>query len=49
MELTEPHLCRQKAEELALDGDHEAAQSWALLAIAGELAEKRRVDRKQRR
>jgi hypothetical protein len=49
MELTEPHICRQRAEEHATAGDHDAAQTWALLAILGELAERRRLERKRQR
>lgn len=38
MDLTPPHVCRERAEQHAADGDLEAARTWALLAIAGELA-----------
>lgn len=49
MELTEPHRCREAAEMFAQDEDYKAATAWALLAIAGELAEKRKADRKRSR
>jgi hypothetical protein len=44
----EPHECRRNAERFALDEEYPAATAWALLAIAGELAERRRLERKRR-
>jgi hypothetical protein len=49
MDLTPPHQCREKAQEEAERGVWPAATAWALLAIAGELAEARRVERKRSR
>lgn len=48
MDLTPPHVCRERAEQHAADGDLEAARTWALLAIAGELAAARQLERRRR-
>lgn len=48
MDLTEPHVARQAAEQFAQEKAWQAATAWALLAIAAELAEQRRVERKRR-
>lgn len=44
---TDPLECRQNAER-SLPGNQAGASVWALLAIAGELAEIRRELRKRR-
>jgi hypothetical protein len=45
----EPRECRRNAEAALEENAPAVAQVWALLAIAGELAEMRREQRKARR
>lgn len=45
-DLAGPQECRANAEQALADSDLQAAQVWALLAVAGELHETRRQQRK---